>query len=130
MKYLFSNLYFQISMFIIRTATFIIKTVFVSHSIRFTNSKSLLKISNWPYILFSTVGTYYQTNNIATITWQITFNEICIFCYCTYKLLSVMKTFLQMSHLLQLAIVWLHLMLGLGYKEGATISLGFCYVYK
>ena len=41
------------------------------------------------------------------------------------NLLSVIKKFLQMSHLLQLTIVRLLLMLGLGYKEGATISIRF-----
>ena len=38
------------------------------------------------------------------------------------NLLSVIKTFLQVSHLLQQTIVLLLLILGLGYIEGATIS--------
>ena len=37
-------------------------------------------------ILFSAVGTSYQTDNIATITWQIMFNKICLMmmmnCFC------------------------------------------------
>ena len=41
------------------------------------------------------------------------------------NLLSVIKKFLQMSHLLQLIIVPLLLILALEYKEGATISLRF-----
>ena len=41
------------------------------------------------------------------------------------NLLFVIKKFLQMSHLLQLTIVPLLLILGLEYKEGATISLRF-----
>ena len=80
-KYLFNNLYFQISIFIIRAATFIIKMpcsaakIFGSLNARFVDSKSLLKINGWPYILFSTVEAFYQVDNIATITWQITFNH-------------------------------------------------------
>ena len=49
--------------------------IFGSLNVRFVDSKSLLKINDWPYILFSTVGTFYQIDNIATITWQITFNH-------------------------------------------------------
>ena len=41
------------------------------------------------------------------------------------NLLSVIRKFLQMSHLLQLTIVRLLLVLGLGHKEGATISFRF-----
>ena len=41
------------------------------------------------------------------------------------NLLSVIKKFLQMSHFLQLIIVRLLLMLGLEYKEYATISFRF-----
>ena len=37
-------------------------------------------------MLFFTVGTRYQIDNIATITWEITFNEIGPTCYCTFKL--------------------------------------------
>ena len=91
-KYFFNNLYFHISMLIVRAAAFIIKmpcsttTIFVSLNVRFVNSKSLLEITGWPYILFSTVGTCYQIDNIATVTWQITFNEISLTCYCTSKL--------------------------------------------
>ena len=87
---MFNNLYFQISMFIIRPATFIIKmpcsptTIFVSLNIRFVSSKSLLKTNSCPYILFSTVGTCYQIDNIATITWQLKLFRIT--CYCTSKL--------------------------------------------
>ena len=60
--------------------------IFVGLNVRFVDSKSLLKINGWPYILFSTVGTCYQIDNIATITWQISFNEISLTCYCTSKL--------------------------------------------
>ena len=83
---------FSSSMFIVRAAAFIIKMacsttmIFVDLNVRFVDSKSLLKINGWPYILFSTVGTCYQIDNIATITWQITFNEISLTCYCTSKL--------------------------------------------
>ena len=38
------------------------------------------------------------------------------------NLLSLIRKLLQMSHLLQLTIVRLLLMLGLGYKEGAALS--------
>ena len=47
-------MYFQISMFIIRTATFIFKmfcsttTIFVSLNVRFVDSKSLLKLIAGP----------------------------------------------------------------------------------
>ena len=73
-------------------ATFIIKmprsttTIFVSLNVRFVNFKSLLRINGWAYILFSTVGTCYQIDNMATITWKITFNEISLTCDCTSKL--------------------------------------------
>ena len=113
-------------MFIIRTATFIIRMpcrptrIFVILNIRFVNSKSLLKINSWPYMLFSIVGTCYQIDNIATITWQLSFSEICLTCYYTSK--SLIKQFLQMSHLLKQTIILLLLMLDLGYKEGTTIS--------
>ena len=40
-------------------------------------------------------------------------------------LLSVIKNFLQILHLLHQIIARLHLMLFLGYKEGATISFRF-----
>ena len=76
-------------MFLIRTATFIIQmpcsttTIFVSLNIRFVNSKSLLKLKSLPNILLSTVGTCYQMDDTATITRQITFNEVCLTCYCT-----------------------------------------------
>ena len=79
-------------MFIIRAAIFIIKmdcsitTIFVSLNIRFVDSKSLLNINGWHYILFSTDGTCYQIDTIATIVWQIIFNEISLTCYCTSKL--------------------------------------------
>ena len=75
-------------MFLIRTATFIIQmpcsttTIFVSLNIRFVNSKSLLKLKSLPNILLSTVGTCYQMDDTATITRQITFNEVCLTCYC------------------------------------------------
>ena len=79
-------------MFIIRAATFIIKitfspsTIIVSLNVRFVDSKSLLNINGWHYTLFSTDGTCYQIDNIATIAWQITFNEISLTCYCTSEL--------------------------------------------
>ena len=81
-KYLPSNIYFQISVFIIRAAAFIINipcgptTIFVGLNIRFVNYKSLLKIDTWPYILPSPPGTCYQIDNIASITWQLAFNVI------------------------------------------------------
>ena len=92
-KYLFNNLYFQISMVAVRAAIFIIKmpcsttTIFVSLNVRFVDSKSLLKIDGWTYILFSSVAACYQIYNTATITWKITFNEISLTCYCTFKLI-------------------------------------------
>ena len=72
-------------MFLIRTATFIIQmpcsttAIFVSLNIRFVNSKSLLKLKSLPNILFSTIGTCYQIDDTATITRQITFNEVFFF---------------------------------------------------
>ena len=44
------------------------------------------------------------------------------------KLLPVIKNFLQMSHLLQLTIALLLLMLGLGYKKGFIDSF-YIYIY-
>ena len=41
------------------------------------------------------------------------------------NLRSVIKQFIQMSHLLQLTIARLLLMLGFGYKKGATVSFRF-----
>ena len=91
--------------------------IFFSLNVRFVDSKSLLGINDWPYILFSTVGACYQIDNIATITWQITFNERNVLPVTLHlNLLSVMKKFLQMSYLLQLPIVGLLLMLSLLYK--------------
>ena len=38
-----------------------------------------------PKILFSTVGKCYQIDNIATIKWQISFNEISLIYHCICK---------------------------------------------
>ena len=137
MKYLFNNLYFQISVFITRTPAFIVKTtcsattIFVSPNIRFVDSKSLLKINSWPYILFSTVGTCYQIDNIATITWQITFNEIGLICYCTSKLTICNQkvlgnvTFVTANN----STITFNARFG-GIKKVLPFPLGFCYSYK
>ena len=53
-----------------------------------------IEINSWPYILFPTVGICYQVDNIATITWQITFNETGLTCYCTSKLTICNQKFL------------------------------------
>ena len=126
-KYLFNNLYFQISMFIIRAAAFIIKipcsttTIFISLNV---DSKSQLKINGWTYILFTTVRACYQIYKIATITWQITFNEISLTYYCTFKLTTCNQKVLTNVTFVT-AIVRLLLKLGVGYKECATVSFRF-----
>ena len=104
-------------------------TIFVSHNIRFFNSKSLLKINSSPYILFSTFGTCYQIDIIASQD-KLPFMKYVLPVTVHLNLLSVIKKLLQMSHLLQLTSVLLLLILGLGCKEGAAISLRFCYVYR
>ena len=102
-------------MFIISTATFVIKlscsitTIFVSVNVRFVDSKSLLKINSSSYISHDKLP---LMKYVLPVTVHL-------------NLLSVIKKFLQMSHLLQLTIVRLLLMLGLGYKEGGNISFRF-----
>ena len=104
-----NNLYFEISMFIIRAATSIIKmpcsttTVFVSLNVRFADSKSLLKLMADP-----TYCSLQLEHVIKKIALQLSHeklrlmkNEISLACYC----------------MLQLTIVRLLLMLGLGYWQ-------------
>ena len=62
---------------------------------------------------------------IKWITLQLSHDNLHLPVTVHLNLLYVIKKFLQMSHLIQLTIVPLLLILGLEYKEGATISLRF-----